>query len=89
MKYITHVRLHGGRDHRHITDVQWTENGETGTSTTAEMVRHLRRHPDDVWVKVGHMEIKVAIVQPTDHEPFLRTIADGQWSDNLLALAPF
>lgn len=90
MVYITHIRLSTtGNQHEHITDVKWRNpsNGNTGQSTRQEMVD---------WIDKGNIahvkdssgnDINVGVVRATP--PFLRTYADGVWSDNLLALPSF
>ncbi len=90
MVYITHIRLSStGRSHEHITDVKWRNpsNGNTGQNTRQQMVD---------WINQGNIarvkdsygnDINVGVVKA--NPPYLRTYADGVWTDNLLALPQF
>jgi hypothetical protein len=90
MVYVTDVRLASGRaGHEHITDVKWRNpaNDETGQSTRAAMVD---------WITGGGVakvadsqgnDVSVGVVN--DSPPYIRTHADGVWTDNLLALPRF
>jgi hypothetical protein len=72
--------------HEHIASVRWrvSSSGETGQSTRAQMVD---------WIEGGGVarvrdsagnEIAVGVVKATPH--YIRTYADGVWTDNLLSL---
>lgn len=91
MVYITHIRLSaGGRRHEHITDVQWRNpgSGETGQSTKATMVDWIKNENGDARVRDNPgNDVKVGVVD--GNPPYIRTYADGVWSDNLLALPRF
>jgi hypothetical protein len=91
MVYVTHIRLStSGAIHEHITDVQWRnpESGETGQSTRATMVDWINNKNGDARVRdnSGH-DVQVGVVNA--RPPFIRTYADGVWTDNLLALPRF
>lgn len=86
MIYIHAVHMSGGTQHEHIASVRWKnpDNGKTGQNSRSEMVD---------WIKGGgaayacggngHMaRVKVVNANP----PYIRTHADGVWTDNLLAL---
>lgn len=86
MVYITAVHMSpGGRLHEHIEEVAWTNpaDGKTGKST---------RHAMVVWINGGGVarlkdakgDVQVGVVNATP--PYIRTHADGRWTDNLLAL---
>lgn len=85
--YITHVRLSppDSRDHSHITDVRWSQSGKTGTSSRQVMVDHIRGG-NPVYVQ-GSPDAKVAVVEASP--PYLRTVADGYYTNNLLNLPRF
>ena len=91
MVNITHVRLGGGSGHEHITRVKWRNpsDGETGESTTATMVDWIENKKGVAQVTDGKNTARVGVVRPKDHAPYLRTYADGTWTDNLLALPRF
>lgn len=91
MVYITAVRLSsGGSSHEHITDVQWRnpQDNTSGTNTRAQIVEWIQDKKGDARVRdtSGH-DVQVGVVKATP--PYIRTYADGVWTDNLLALPRF
>lgn len=89
MVYITHIRLSGGTRHEHIIRFKWRNpsDGDTGENSKQEMVDWLRKPGSSAYVKDGDGKVQVGIVE--GNPPYLRTHADGKWSDNLLALPEF
>lgn len=91
MIYITAIRLSaGGSGHEHITDLRWT-NPATQTSdqsTRSTIIKWIQEDNGDARVRdaAGH-EARVGVVQA--QPPYLRTYADGDWNNNLLALPQF
>ncbi|GAB3914455.1 DUF3892 domain-containing protein [Kibdelosporangium lantanae] len=85
---FTAIRLSGGQSHEHIVHL-WYVDQATGLSsddTRAHLVS---------WVEGGgkaYVEDRygnradVGVVTPTVGAKYLRTYADGKWTDNLLAL---
>jgi len=74
--------------HEHIQSVQWinTGTGVTGQSTKSAMVEYINSG-GSVIVSDGIRAIDVGVVSaPT---PYIRTRADGVWTDNLLALPKY
>jgi len=89
MVFITHIRLsHGGHLHEHITDVKWRDsnNGQSGECSPAQMVDWLQKG-NQAYVTDGIRTVEVRVVKA--NPPYLRTYADGVWTDNLLALPRF
>lgn len=84
--YAVHMNSSGGR-HQHIASMRWRnpDSGKSGQSTQAEMVAFVRKPSTAAYVcgGDGHMA-RVGVVEETP--PYVRTHADGDWSDNLLAL---
>ena len=87
MVYITAVHMSGGTRHEHISAVKWRNpgDGDTGESTKAAMVE---------WIEKGGVakvqstpDVTVLVVHATPK--YLRTYANGKWTDNLLALPRF
>lgn len=85
---FTAVRLSGGTTHQHIVRLWWSDpaSGEIGDNSRAELV---------AWVEEGgkaYVEdtfgnrVDVGVVTPRVGDKYLRTHADGKWTDNLLAL---
>lgn len=91
MVYITAIHLAGGSEHEHVASVRWlnAENGQSGESDRAAMVEWLDRVGTSNIAKVagpqGSAQVGVVDSQPK----YLRTYADGQWSNNLLSLPKF
>jgi len=85
--YITMVHLEGGTRHEHITKVRWEnrETSATGENSKAEMVKWIE-DGGDCRVANGASYVKVGVVEPASGPKYLRTYADGKWTDNLLAL---
>lgn len=88
MVYITHIRLSGGTSHEHITDVRWqdTGNNTSGQMTKEQAVGWLRQG-NRAFVTDGVRTVEVGVVDA--NPPYIRTHADGKWTDNLLALPRF
>ncbi|MEU6339818.1 DUF3892 domain-containing protein [Streptomyces sp. NPDC046977] len=87
MIYITAVHLEGGDKHEHIASVRWENpgTGNTGQNTKAQMVNWLDEGGDHkAGVRNGTSSVPVGVVHATP--PYLRTHANGIWTDNLLAL---
>jgi pyruvate kinase len=87
---ITHVHLEGGNQHEHITAVKWRQDvgGNTGQSSKSQMVKYIE-DGNNVYVSDGQTRATVGVVKPKYGEPYLRTYADGKWTNNLLALPRF
>ena len=89
---ITAVRLsQGGYLNEHITDVKWTsyQDGSTGQSTKATMVKWIDVDEGKAYVEAATSKVEVGVVKPQGGTPYLRTIANGTWTDNLLSLPRF
>ncbi|GAA3885719.1 DUF3892 domain-containing protein [Streptomyces lannensis] len=86
---ITAVRLSGGTAHEHIARLWWTNpaNGKAGDNTRAEIVAWIETQGGKAYTldQNGH-RADVAVVTPAHGEKYLRTHADGVWTNNLLAL---
>lgn len=89
MVFITAIRMSGGNGHEHISDVTWKNpsTGKTGQNSRAEMVRWIKVEHGEAKVTDGRSTIEVGVVEAST--PYLRTHADGKWTDNLLALPRF
>jgi catechol-2,3-dioxygenase len=83
---ITAVHMSGGDKHEHIANVKWAnqQTGETGASTREAMVDWIENKNGPAVVTDGKNTVKVGVVDATPK--YLRTYADGIWTDNLLAL---
>ena len=84
--YITAVHMSGGDKHEHITEVRYTSNGQTRTSSTADMVNWLKQAGNEARVHdaLAPGYVKVGVVNGP--RPYLRTYRDNTPTDNLLYL---
>lgn len=89
MVYVTAIHLVGGREHQHIAEVKWQNPSrhETGNSSRATMVEWIANKKGDARVKDARGEVRIGVVNASP--PYLRTHADGRWTDNLLALPQY
>ena len=89
MVHIYAVRLSGGTGHQHITQVRWKnpDTDKTGENSRAEMVNWIKNEGGKAYVCGGGHLAPVRVVD--SDPPYLRTYADGVWTDNLLALPRF
>jgi hypothetical protein len=87
---ITAVRLEGGTDHEHITEVLWEGASSSGHTSGPALVEWLKASSANTAV-VGRDGDQVAIfvVEPSDDGAYVRTKAEGTWGDDLLALPRF
>jgi hypothetical protein len=86
MVEITQVHMVGGAGHEHIAEVKWVNpaSQETGASTREAMVVFLRKPGSRAFVTDGQRTVEVGVVEAKP--PYIRTHADGVWTDNLMAL---
>ncbi|MGW0539604.1 DUF3892 domain-containing protein [Streptomyces griseoincarnatus] len=85
--YITAVHLSGGDKHEHIEAVRWENPAtkETGESTKQTIIRWLEKDKtNEARVRSGASYVRVGVVKASP--PYIRTYANGIWTDNLLAL---
>lgn len=87
MIYITarHMEPSHSTKHEHIAEVRWRNPGDgtTGTTSRADMVAWIRKG-NDAQVQDGRGSVQVAVVEA--NPPYLRTVADGVYTNNLLSL---
>jgi catechol-2,3-dioxygenase len=87
MVYVYAVHMSSGTGHQHIASVRWRnpDSGESGQSTREVMVDWIRNKQGKAYVCGGHGHMAVVGVVDAA-SPYIRTYADGVWTDNLLAL---
>lgn len=86
---VTAIRLTGGQSHEHISHLWWTNpaDGKTGDNTRSQLVEWIEKESGKAYVDDQHgNRADVLVVTPTVGQKYLRTYADGKWTDNLLAL---
>lgn len=88
MVFVTAIHLAGGTGHEHIAGIRWLNcsDSKSATMTTAQAVKWLN-DGNGLWVadKDTPAEVRVANANP----PYLRTVANGQYTDNLLSLPKY
>lgn len=84
-----HMAVSFGGGHEHISSVRWRnpDTGAIGESSRQEMVDWLRKAGARAYVRDRWRVIEVGIVEW--YTPYIRTFADGVWTDNLLSLPRF
>jgi hypothetical protein len=88
MVFVTAIHLVGGARSEHITSVRWRDpsDNSTGQSTREQMVQWINGG-GEARVTDGQRQVKVGVVKTIP--PYIRTHADGVWTDNLLALPKY
>lgn len=84
---VTAVHMVGGTQHEHIGAVRWMNpnSNQTGESTRQTMVEWIRDKNGVAHVHGSDGRVStVGVVN--DDPPYIRTYADGDWNNNLLAL---
>lgn len=89
MIYMTAVHVSEPPSDERIETVRWTnpETNQTGISTVAAVVEWLRACGGVAKVRDEYGEVDVGVVNADP--PYLRTYANGKWTDNLLSLPRF
>ncbi|MDH0863981.1 DUF3892 domain-containing protein [Mitsuaria sp. GD03876] len=91
----TGKRLSGGTGHEHISHLAWVkwqgsqETNERGISTREQMVAFIEANGDSVvWCPDRNPQVSGAWVhaQNNGRIKYVRTVADGRTTDNLLSL---
>jgi catechol-2,3-dioxygenase len=88
MVYVTAVHMVGGERHEHIASVRWTnpQTNQNSQNSRAEMVEWIDNKQGDARVRGRYRDVQVRTVHPQHGQAYLRTHADREWTDNLLAL---
>ncbi|KFA90302.1 DUF3892 domain-containing protein [Archangium violaceum] len=90
MVYITAIRIPSGSNmHEHITAVHWRnpQSGEANACSREQMIDWIDNQNGDARVQSPYGDVKVDVVRT--NPPYLRTIANGRHTDNLLSLPRF
>jgi len=75
--------------HEHIMHLWWINpaSGKTGDNARAQIVSWIEDKNGKAYVEDGlGNRADVGVITPTYGPKYLRTYADGRWTDNLLAL---
>ena len=90
MIYITavHMSPSSANDHQHIASLKWFEPGKTTTSVASrEDIIDWINGRGEARVQDGKGYVLVGVVDASP--PYLRTYADGRYTNNLLSLPRF
>lgn len=89
---ITHVR-YGSTEKTESTIAQYKwrnpSDGNVGSSDKPTMVDWIDNKGGHAYVGNGSSRVDVGVVRPMQGQPYLRTYADGKWTNNLLNLPEF
>jgi len=85
--FITSIRMSPStaNDHEHIAEVRWEQPGKNNTCTRQAMIDFIDK--GNAVYGHGSPDARVGVVRVTP--PYLRTQADGNWTNNLLSLPRF
>jgi hypothetical protein len=87
---FTERHMDGDESHDHIAKLKWVsdETSELGENTRAQLVAWIRDDGGKGYVKdsLGN-KVNVQVVDASP--PYLRTVADGELTDNLLSLPTY
>lgn len=89
---ITHVRFGGTKKTEdEIVRYRWVNisTGTIGDNDKPTMVVWVGKEENSAYVGSGADRVDVGVVRPTHGQPYLRTYADGEWTNNLLNLPTF
>ncbi|MFD8911892.1 DUF3892 domain-containing protein [Streptomyces sp. NPDC059575] len=89
---ITARRMSGGNTHQHIAELRWTEpsTGKSGRNPRADIVGWIENKNIKAYTDDGRgNRADVGVVTPSHGAKYLRTHADGVWTNNLLELPEF
>ncbi|AYG03883.1 DUF3892 domain-containing protein [Gryllotalpicola protaetiae] len=89
---ITHVRYGSTvKTHETIVRYKWKgiEDGKVGENDKLSLVTWIDSEGGKAFVGSGANRVQVGVVHPTVGQAYLRTHADGKWTNNLLDLPTF
>jgi hypothetical protein len=79
----------GGTRHEHIVSVYWTNESDSSSGSSdvnPTMVNFIDNENGKAFVWDGTTRADVRTVHPATGRAYIRTMKDGVWTDNLLAL---
>lgn len=88
---ITHVRFGSTKKTEdEIVSYKWkNQDGKVAQSDKPTMVDWIDNKKGTAYVGAGSNRVNVGVVKPQGGQPYLRTHADGKWTNNLLNLPTF
>jgi hypothetical protein len=89
---ITHIRFEDGASKTHETIAAYAyvdeSSGATASKWKPDMVA-IVEGGKRAFVGTGSGRVEALVVKPDRGQKYLRTVADGKWSNNLLSLPTF
>lgn len=91
MVVFTARQMSGGTGHEHVIALEWkdTDKGTSNWMPIDDATKWLDRPESRAWVedraRRGNF-VEAFVVKPANGRWYIRTAADGRWTDNLLAL---
>lgn len=89
---ITHVRFGSTtKTEDEIVSYKWKSlnDGDVGQSDKATLVDWIDNKSGTAYVGSGAQRVHVGTIHPDRGQAYLRTYADGKWTNNLVALDTF
>lgn len=89
---ITQVRFGSTtRTEDQIVRYKWksVSDSDTGDSDKPTLVDWIDSKKGTAYVGSGSSRVHVGVVRPQSGQPYLRTYADGKWTNNLINLPTF
>lgn len=87
---FTGRHMSGGNGNEHVAALKWVNpaTGETGgNDVRPTLIDWVRANPNQAFVEDSSGRAYVGVVDA--RPPYLRTFADGRWTDNLLSLPTY
>lgn len=86
--FITAVRLSpdNSNRHQHITHLKWRQGADIGTFSRSGLVDWIRSG-NSAYVDASPRRVEILVVE--DNPPYVRTAADGFYTNNLISLPRF
>jgi hypothetical protein len=72
--------------HEHITHIGYYDDRTKVIIPVKAAIRRIEANPSEFYVQVGKEKAYVTVVRTADHDPYIKTIPDGNKKDNLLSL---
>ncbi|GAA0993458.1 DUF3892 domain-containing protein [Subtercola frigoramans] len=89
---ITHVRFAGTtKVHESIIRYKWKsiQDGSVGDNDKPSLVAWVDTKTNKAYVGTGAQQVAVGAIHPATSPAYLKTHADGVWTNNLLSLPTF
>jgi hypothetical protein len=87
---LTAIRLDGGEDHEHISELLWASGSATGVASRQALIDWLNAsRTNQAVLSNGTGHLPVLVVERAAGAAYVRAYAEGRWRDELLELPHF